>query len=118
MIRIKNTTVLESLIIHPFHSRMIELIKWFCVRYSEVVITGGFEERSYPSVHSVVKVRGLDVRSRIYEDPEAVVEDVNRHWIYDPERPEKVCAMYHDTGRGKHIHLQVHDNTEYGRDWK
>ncbi|GAG88238.1 unnamed protein product, partial [marine sediment metagenome] len=37
----------------------------------------------------------------------------NAHWIYDPERLEKKCAKFHNTGQGVHIHLQVHRNTKY-----
>jgi len=111
MIRIKNTEVLESMLMHPAHPNLIKLLQWFCVRYSQTVFTGMFEERDYPSVHSVVPVRGMDARSRIYEDPQGVADDVNENWRYDPDRPWLMCAKYHDTGRGKHIHLQVHKNT-------
>jgi len=111
MIKVKNTTVLESLLIHAYHPMLIELLKWFCVRYSDTVFTGGYEERDYPSVHSTITVRGEDMRSRIYQDPQAVVDDVNAHWIYDTDRPWLDCAKFHDSGRGPHIHLQAHDNT-------
>lgn len=111
MIRVKNTTVLESLLVHPAHPKLIRLVVWFAIRYSDTVLTGGYEERSYPSVHSVVPFRGMDVRSRVFPDPELVVTDVNLYWIYDPERPWLECAVYHDTGRGPHIHLQVCDRT-------
>jgi len=110
-IRIKNHQVLESMLIHPAHPKLIELLKWFCVRYSETVLTGGYESRTYPSVHSTIPFRGMDVRSSIYEDPHAVANDVNDHWVYDPSRPEMKCAIYHNVGRGFHIHLQVHDET-------
>ena len=111
MIRIKNIQVLESLLMHAAHPKLIDLLKWYCVRYSEVVLTGGFEERDYASVHSTIPFRGEDVRSRVYDDPQAVVDDVNNHWTYDPARVAMKCAIYHDVGRGPHIHLQVHDNT-------
>ena len=113
MIKIKDLKVLDSLLIHPYHSKMRELLKWFCVRYSETVFTGGYEERNYPSVHSVIPVRGMDVRSWVFSDPQAVVNDINSVWIYDPKRPGLKCAVYHNTGRGAHIHLQVHNNTIY-----
>jgi hypothetical protein len=111
MIRIKNTTVLESMLIHPVHPKLIKLCQWFCIRYSETVFTGFYEERNYASVHSTIPVRGGDARSRIYKDPQAVADDVNRNWVYDPDRPWLKCAIYHDTGRGPHIHLQVHEKT-------
>ena len=112
MIRIKNTSVLESILVHPAHPKLVDLVKWVCVRYSEAILTGGYEERSYPSVHSMVPYRGMDMRSTVFRDPQAVADDINRHWEYDPARPDKKCAIYHDVGRGAHLHLQVHNNTK------
>jgi hypothetical protein len=111
MIRIKNTKVLESMLIHPAHPKLIDLLVWFCVRYSSTVFTGMFEERDYPSVHSVVPVRGMDVRSSVFSDPQMVEADVNDNWVYDPDRPWFNCALFHDVGRGPHFHLQVSDKT-------
>lgn len=111
MIQVKNTKVLESMLIHPAHPNLIKLLGWFSVRFLETVLTGGFEERDYSSVHSTVPFRGMDVRSRVFDDPQAVADDVNQSWIYDPDRPWLKCAIYHDTGRGPHIHLQAHSNT-------
>lgn len=111
MLQIKNTVVLESMLVHPAHPRLIDLLEWVCVRYSNVVFTGLFEERDYPSVHSTIPVRGADIRSWIYDDPQSVADDINAHWEYDPERPETLSAIFHDTGRGAHIHLQAHDRT-------
>ena len=110
-IQVKNTAVLESLMVHEAHPALIKLLEWVCVRYSTVVLTGQYERRHYPSVHSTIPVRGSDIRSRVYADPQGVADDINRHWTYDPERPEMRCAIYHDTGRGPHIHLQVHPRT-------
>ena len=140
-IKIKNVKVLESMLIHPYHPTLIKLLQWFCVRYSESVFTGGYDDRDYPSVHSTIPVRGEDMRSWIYltpkdsSGPENVQDDVNGHWVYDPDRPQKQCAVYHAVckhcnhnnmpphhakceacGRellGWHLHLQVHDKTEY-----
>jgi len=112
MIQIKNIDVLESMLIHPAHPKLIELLKWFSVRYSNTVFTGMFEERDYPSVHSTIPVRGMDIRSRVFDDPQAVADDVNNNWIYDPDRPWLKCALYHDVGRGPHFHLQVSEKTD------
>lgn len=111
MIQIKDTTVLESLILHPAHPRLIEVLLWICDRYPVVVLTGMFEERDYPSVHSTIPVRACDIRSWVYKHPEKVEADINAHWEYDPERPEMKVAIFHDTGRGPHIHIQAHDRT-------
>ena len=113
MIKIKDHDVLESLLIYAAHPILIELLKWVVCRYSETIFTLGWEERKKPSVHDIVPYRGVDIRSRIYDDPRAVRNDINAHWQYDYKRPNKKCARYYDTGRGLHIHLQVHNNTEY-----
>jgi len=111
MLKIKNTTVLNSMIAFPAHPLLVKLLEWVCVRYSEVVFTGGYELRSRPSVHSVIPYRGMDIRSRVYADPQAVADDINLNWEYDPTRPDMKCAIFHDVGRGEHIHLQVNANT-------
>jgi len=112
-LKIKNHTVLQGLLTHPAHPKLIELLCWFCVRYSETVFTCGWEARDYASVHSCSPFRGMDVRSWIYKNPQAVVDDTNDHWLYDTDRPWKRCAIWHNTGRGRHIHLQVHPHTVY-----
>ena len=111
MIEVKDHSVLTSMLIYPAHPKLAKIMEWLVKEFSHVVITCAYEDRDYPSVHSVVPFRGIDIRSHIYEDPQAVAEKLNEHWIYDPERPWKKCALYHDTGRGPHIHLQVHDRT-------
>ena len=113
MIIIKDHEVMESLLIHAAHPKLIALLKWVVCRYSQTLFTLGWEKRNYPSVHDVIPFRGIDIRSRIYSDPQSIEDDINAHWVYDYKRPEKMCAKYHDTGRGVHIHLQAHDNTEY-----
>ena len=114
-IQIKNTEVLESMLLHPTHPRLIDVERWICDRFPVVVFTGHFEERDYPSVHSTIPVRGTDIRSWIYTEPQKVADEINVAWVYDPGRPEMNVAIYHDMGRGKHIHLQVHDRTRLRR---
>ena len=111
MIRFKSDSVKKSYYGHTSHHKLKELVVWLCDR-QDVLITQGYEKRNYVSVHSMIPFRGVDIRSWIYDNPQSIVDDINKHWDYDSKRPEKKCAMYHDVGRGKHIHLQVHDNTE------
>lgn len=112
MIQIKNTEVLKSMLVYPAHPKLIELLQWVSCRYSKVVFTGMYECRDYPSTHSTLPfVRAMDIRSSIYPDPKAVEADINEHWLYDPDRPWMQCALFHNSGRGWHFHLQVHDNT-------
>jgi len=106
IIRVKDWETLTSIRV-PWHFKLEELFMWICERKDDVLITCGYEDRSYPSVHSVLPLRGLDIRSRIYMDPGKLCSQINAAWSYDPVRPLKPCALYHNTGRGNHIHLQV-----------
>jgi len=112
MIEYKSLEVKKSYLDYDSHPTIKKLVEWLSKRY-KIVITQGYEKRDYYSVHSEIPFRGVDIRSWIYTDPQKVVEDINNNWSYDELRPEKMCAIYHDTGSGDHIHLQVHNNTRY-----
>jgi hypothetical protein len=92
------------------HPNLKKLFLWVCQTFGEPVVTSAFREND-PGVHGTTPLRGLDIRSAIYSNPQNVEDSINCIWIYDPERPEMKCAMLHDTGGGIHIHLQVHLNT-------
>lgn len=62
-------------------------------------------------VHGTLPLRGLDLRCHDDKIGPDVAKRINQAWKYDPNRPDKVCCMYHDIGQGAHIHLQVHPNT-------
>ena len=62
-------------------------------------------------VHGTMPVRGLDARCQDPDRAKRVCAAVNERFAYDPERPEKKCAIFHDIGLGWHIHFQVHPNT-------
>lgn len=109
-IEVKDTETLLSLA-HEWHPKLRQLSTWLAERFGLIVITCGYEHRDYPSTHNVIPLRALDIRSWIYDAPEIVAANINRHWQYDPKRPEFLVALYHDVGRGNHIHCQVHDNT-------
>ena len=107
MLAIKNLCVMRELMDRAYHPKLSELACWVAVRYSRFTITEVWRE---DGVHSLC--RAIDLRSKNYEDPEAVAADINAHWIYDPQRPEYKCCVYHNVGKGWHFHLQVHDRTE------
>jgi hypothetical protein len=111
-IRVKHYKALRGLLSAPFHPKLIALAMWVTARLSDVVFTSGYRKGD-KGVHGQVPCRGLDIRSWIYPDPQMICDDINKHWIYDPERPDKKCAIYHNVGKGFHIHLQVHARTEY-----
>lgn len=132
----KTTKVLESTLSVSWHPMLVKLYLWELIRYGSerLLITCGYEERGYSSVHSVIPLRGFDLRERYFKNAEEVATDINHHWIYDPERPEMnvvrlhsrcpKCGADHEPPiRAKcdecdediryhwHFHNQVHDNT-------
>ena len=111
-IKIKDHKVLIGMLDVPFHSKLIALTVWVVVRIHDTVFTSAYRKDD-PGVHGQKPCRGLDVRSYTMDNPQAVVDDINKYWIYDPKRPQFKCAILHDVGQGQHIHLQVHDRTEY-----
>ena len=109
MIGIKDTSVLVSVLV-SFHPTLIDLIIWLTDTYGRTVITCGHRPND-SGVHGTNPCRGLDIRSWVFTNPLKITQHINEEWKYDFERPEINCAVFHDSGSGKHIHLQVHDNT-------
>jgi hypothetical protein len=64
-------------------------------------------------VHTQLPVRGEDLRCRSKEIGLAVEAYINKSWKYDQKRPHLKCCFLHGEGSNLHLHLQVHDNTEY-----
>ncbi len=112
-IEFKNLQVLREMLEVAWHPKLIDLVCWMEVRYSRLVFTSGHRDGD-PGVHGADPLRGYDLRSTVYPVPQNIVDDVNKHWIYDPSRPEKKCVLYHKVeGNAYHLHFQVHDNTVY-----
>ena len=114
MITIKDREVLHNLMNGTYHpllyGPMDEVIKYYRVQGLVPVITSAFRPHD-GGVHGFG--RGIDFRTwelsmNMIND---VLELINGMWLYDPERPEKECLIYHDVGAGPHLHLQVHPNT-------
>lgn len=69
------------------------------------------------SPHESIPLRAFDLRSRDDHGNEypwvgELVRTINIRWTYDPARPEKKCAKYHNVA-GSHLHFQVCDNTVF-----
>lgn len=94
------------------HPILTDLIYWCFASgiFSEEIVTS-FYRKGDPGVHGTDPVRGIDIRSHQMVNPEEIADKINSHWQYDSYRPKMKCAIYHDVGRGPHIHLQVHSNT-------
>lgn len=109
MIAIKEMKVLRGLMEVPTMGVLIDIVEWIYEKHSQdLVITSGFRKGD-PGVHGQIPLRGTDLRSRIYSDPERLCRLVNDRWEYDGKRPEMKCASLH--GEDVHIHLKVHLRT-------
>lgn len=113
-IRIKEFEVIRPVMERVYHPKMIEVLEWWEVTFPEVESPWTSMYRpGDDGVHGTTPCRGLDRRSRnlpltTVRQIEAKVNDV---WEYDAERPRKMVCVHHDSGKGPHFHLQVHDNT-------
>jgi len=121
----KSHHVLIGILTHQWHSKLIEVLLWIKVRYSEVIITSGYRSsKIHPKdsgIHCTIPLRAFDMRSNVFDDPQAIADDINNAFIYDPDRPLLEVVVYHDTGNGLHFHIQVHDHTIYRplkKDWR
>lgn len=115
MIQVKNRDVLGALLAWIYHSKLRQLIYWilsWCDQ--ELVITEGYRIRLHPNdVHSTKPVRAIDIRAFNPYDSQEFADKINKHWIYDPERPEMKCCVYGDEKHKDHFHLQVHARTKF-----
>ena len=107
----KDQAVFENLFYVAWHPALVDLVEWVNMAILDPfpVITSAYRPGD-KGVHGTDPLRAIDIRSRRL-DATAVCEKINRHWQYDSTRPKLSCAIYHDVGRGPHIHLQVHDST-------
>ena len=105
MFRLKHLRVLNA---DPL---LQEIVLSVATEFDMWTITSGYRPHSEGSVHSTQPLRGLDLRCRNAALGKLVKQWVNKRWAYDPERPWKKCARFHDAGSGWHLHFQVHPNT-------
>jgi hypothetical protein len=114
-IKIATIPVFKALLSVKYDKKLVDLVVWMSARYSEVTIVSAWRPEKIHAkdsgIHITQPCRAMDFRSSCFDDPASVVKDINTNWQYDPARPERVCALYHDVGLGPHIHVQVHENT-------
>ena len=111
MINVKDIDVLNSMIQTNCHPIMVNLVNWIFLQFGKVTLTCGHRPGD-KGVHGTDPYRGVDIRSWIYSDPQGIVKKINKAWDYNhPTKKHLNCAIYHDSGSGDHIHLQVRDST-------
>lgn len=67
------------------------------------------------STHETKPCRATDLRSSDFTPDQClnIQYAVNTYWVYDPDRIEKKCCLYHKVGENAfHLHCQVTDKTE------
>ena len=64
-----------------------------------------------PGPHGTLPLRASDLRERNHVVGNTIKGWINSKWIYDPVRPGLRVCIFHDTGHGLHLHIQVHENT-------
>ena len=104
MWHIKNLDILNM---HPMLQEVAEAVK---KRFGLNIITDGLRPGD-EGVHGTTPLRGVDLRCRDKLIGKHIETWVNMRWQYDPKRPKKQCCWCHDTGRGLHLHFQVHPST-------
>jgi len=111
---IKDTKILTGLFERRFAPLLIKIISDVAKQHGIVMTESYREPLHMGDVHSTQPVRAVDLRSWAYPDEKAqeIKHEINRRWEYDPDRPNKHCAIIHRVGNGGiHFHVQVHPRT-------
>ena len=111
---IKDINVLQGLMERNFHPLLIQIILEIATKYGIVITESYREKRHINDLHGTNPVRALDIRTYCYDkNTVAKIEKyINTKWIYDGERKEKKCCVVHDSGQGRHAHIQVNYRTK------
>ena len=102
--------ILKDLSVLNAHPLLVEIVEAVNKEWGLQVVTSAYRPKDL-GVHGTTPLRGLDLRCRDDELGTKVATWVNERYGYDHDRPNMVCAVYHDVGFGKHLHLQAHSNT-------
>jgi len=97
--------------INMFHPNLQALVQDLEEALGFEFTATSLHRRDDPGIHGSLPLRATDVRCRVAGVGVAIERFINSRWVYDPQRPNKIVALYHDIGQGAHLHLQVHPNT-------
>ena len=117
-ITIKDQSVLRGLMERRYAPVLIDIICYVAETYG-FVLTESYRDKLHPNdLHGTLPVRAIDLREWCYPagQAQAIADDINKRWIYDSQRPEKVCARVHANRKtkGRHFHIQIHGSTIKG----
>lgn len=99
----------EQLQFLHFHLRAV--LRWVASKFGMCFVITSLYRMDDNGVHGQLPCRGADLRCYDKDIANEICSKVNAHWKYDPSRPNVQVALAHNTGKGFHIHLQVHPNT-------
>ncbi len=103
--------------IEPMLLAVVAFANAYCfAMYGKVMfVTSVLRPADKGSVHAYGRGFDTDNDTMPVEHKKDVMVYVNKHFEYDPERPEKtVCDLHAIPGRGgDNWHMQVHDNTRW-----
>jgi len=92
------------------HPKLITIVEAVDIEFGPGLLTSIYR-RGDKGCHGTMPVRAVDRRCRNYSAGQVIEKWINDRWHYDLTRPEKQCCIFHDIGKGLHLHFQVHDNT-------
>ena len=92
-----------------FHQKLRLLMADLVIEFGTFRVTS--LHRDDGGVHDTIPLRAIDLGCKNEELGRLIEKWMNEHWTYDPERPAYDVCLYHDTGQGIHLHIQVHDST-------
>ena len=95
------------------HDTQRAVLKWISSRYGMCFVITSLYRIDDPGVHGTLPCRGTDLRCHSDKVGQQIKDDVNAHWKYDPQRPNKKVARCHgpEVGSPLHLHIQSHPRT-------
>lgn len=111
---IKDIGVMTGMLERRFSPLLVLIVVWVAKKYGVVLTESYRPKRHRNDLHGTLPVRAVDIRSWCYPDSKAyqIMHEINQKWEYDPKRPDKMVAIVHNSGKGIHMHIQVHPNTQ------
>ena len=115
-IRFKNHEVAHNFCDICLHPTLTDVLLWIVDTKGEAVITSAMRyttiHKNDSGIHLTEPLRAVDLRASTYNDPQKLVDTINKIWQYDRQRKRFKVANLKDTGLGLHLHIQVHDRTK------
>ena len=94
-----------------FHSILREILVDIYREYGPQVITSLYRTGENETIHKTIPLRAVDIGVLSGDLGKHIEDYLNRTWIYNPGRPERRVAIWHDVGKGLHLHIQVNEKT-------